>query len=176
MGYVRTAGMSTAARRARRRTALVITGLLAVLLVALFFSLAFMQGWFGLGSDEDPDQIVATQEPTPAIDPADVSVIVFNGTGEPGLAGRAGEALTALGFSVDGIDNGSPVEGAGVLTHGPEGLENAEFLKEEIGQDLTLVEDGRSDTSVDLTLGPDWQDLEVGADDAEATEAPEPTS
>ena len=66
MGYVRTAGLSTAARRTRRRTALVITGLLAVLALILLLSVAGMQGWFGLGEGGSDDSAASTAAVVPA--------------------------------------------------------------------------------------------------------------
>lgn len=171
MGYVRTAGMSTAARRARRRAALVITALLAVLALALGLSLAYMQGWIGTGDGEGTDQAADTSAvtaPAPALTPDRVVVNVYNGTDVAGLAGRTSEALTTRGFRVDAVDNGDPVEGAGVIRHGAEGLEGAELLLQTVGQPLTLVQDERDGLTVDLLLGPDWEELPT-ADDAAQT-------
>lgn len=169
MGYVRTAGMSTAARRARRRAGLVIAGLFAALLLALLVALAVVQGWFGLGSDggaDDASQTTAVAVPVPSMLPGEVSVNVFNATDRGGLAGRTADALSARGFDVQGVDNTSAVEGAGVVRYGPEAQEQAELLAESVGQDMVLELVEREGTTVDLVLGPDWTDL---TSDAEAT-------
>lgn len=174
MGYVRTAGMSTAARRARRRTALIITALLLTLVVALGASLAYMQGWFGLGSEGGSDDVAAvtTAAPTPELTSEDVEVTVLNATDRAGLAGRASEGLQVRGFSVAGVDNTGPVEGTGVIRHGAEGVEAAELLRESLPQDLPLDQDEREGSGVDLVLGPDWEDLPTpeDAEDDEPTE------
>lgn len=164
MGYVRTAGMSTAARRARRRATLVLAALLMLLVVALLIALAFMRGWFGLGEGDadDASQTTAVAAPPPAMTTDEVTVNVFNSTGRAGLAGRAADALRARGFEVEGVDNTDAVEGAGVVRHGPEGEEQAELLADEVGQGVTLVLDEREGTTVDLVLGPDWEDLSDG--------------
>lgn len=163
MGYVRTAGMSTAQRRARRRTALVITGLLGALAVALLISLATVQGWFGLGEGEGEGDQAATTSAAPAaptLEPGQVGVSVLNATSTSGLAGRTAEALRARGFDVGTVDNADAVEGAGLIRHGPEGQDAAELLAQSVGQDLELVLDtDREGDDVVLVLGPDWQEL-----------------
>lgn len=168
MGYVRTAGMSTAARRARRRAGLVIAGLFAALLLALLVALAVVQGWFGLGTDgaDDASQTTAVEVPVPSMLPSEVSVNVFNATDRGGLAGRTADSLSERGFDVQGVDNTSAVEGTGVIRYGPEAQEQAELLAESIGQDVVLELLEREGTTVDLVLGPDWTDL---TSDAEAT-------
>lgn len=168
MGYVRTAGMSTAARRARRRAGLVMAGLLAALVLALVLALAFMQGWFGLGQGDGADdaaQTTAVEVPVPSMLPEEVSVNVFNATSRSGLAGRTAEALGARGFDVLGVDNAEAVEGVGIVRYGPAAAEQAELLAESVGQDVVLDLVEREGTTVDLILGPDWQDLndETGA-------------
>ncbi|WP_130011371.1 LytR C-terminal domain-containing protein [Serinicoccus sediminis] len=171
MGYVRTAGMSTAARRARRRAAMVMAALLGVLVLAVVLAMASMQGWFGMGgqADEAPETVAA---PTPTLAAEDVVVNVFNSTGVSGLAGRASEGLQARGFTVDGVDNsGADLEGPGQIIHGPAGLEGARLLADSLPQEVELVQDEREDETLDLVLGDAWEDLpEPGQ-----TEQPEPT-
>ncbi|ANS79907.1 hypothetical protein SGUI_2511 [Serinicoccus hydrothermalis] len=169
MGYVRTAGMSTAARRARRRAAMVIVGLLGVLALALVIAMATMQGWFGLGGGEADQSEQTVAAPTPTLAAEDVVVNVFNSTGRAGLAGRASDGLTARGFTVDGVDNAdASIEGPGQILHGPSGAEAAQLLADALPQEVELVQDEREDASVDLILGEAWEDLPA-AEDAEET-------
>lgn len=174
MGYVRTAGMSTAARRARRRTALVLTGLVAVLLLALLLSVATMQGWFGLGKGGSSDTATtsaAAPAPPPSLTPKQVTVNVYNSTGTEGLAGRTAEALRTRGFTVDAVGNVDAVQGVGVIRHGPKGKEAAQLLKKTVGQKVELaLEAEREDASVDLVLGPDWKALKGAKDAAKKTD------
>ena len=171
MGYVRTAGMSTAARRARRRAAMVIVGLLAVLGLALLVALATMQGWFGLGGGETDESQTTVAVPTPTLEAEDVVVNVFNSTGIAGLAGRASDGLTARGFTVDGVDNSdADIEGPGQILHGASGAEAAQLLADALPQEVELVQDEREDESLDLVLGEAWEDLPAAEDtDAEQT-------
>ncbi|MEU1898701.1 LCP family protein [Nocardiopsis dassonvillei] len=65
----------------------------------------------------------------PAVEPADVSVRVLNGTGITGLASQVGTLLTEQGFNVTG--EGDPVERTPAVTtiyHGPDQLAQAEEL------------------------------------------------
>ena len=169
MGYVRTAGMSTSRRRARRRTALVIMGLLLALALALLVSLATVQGWFGLGGDGSTDDVATSSAPAPepALAPADVTVNVLNGAGTSGLAGRTAEAIGVRGFDLGDVDNADALEGVGEVRHGPEGAEAAELLVESLGQDFELVMDERQGTEVDLVLGPEFEELPSAEDTAE---------
>ncbi|WP_151525620.1 LytR C-terminal domain-containing protein [Serinicoccus kebangsaanensis] len=160
MGYVRTAGMSTAARRARRRAAMVIVGLLAALGLALLIAVSTMQGWFGMGGGDADEQATTVEAPTPTLVTEDVVVNVFNSTGRTGLAGRASDGLTARGFTVDGVDNSdADIEGPGQILHGPSGAEGAQLLADALPQEVELVQDEREDATLDLILGEAWEDL-----------------
>ncbi|MDO5740840.1 MAG: LytR C-terminal domain-containing protein [Ornithinimicrobium sp.] len=170
MGYVRTAGMSTAQRRARRRAALVIASLLIGLLLVFAVALAAMQGWITLsggGAADDVQQ--TTSAPAPTVKASDVVVNVFNATDTAGLASRAADGLRARGFAVDAVGNDSvELEGVGVIRHGPTGLEGATLLKDSLPKGITLVADDRESTVVDLVLGTKWEDLPT-AEDATST-------
>lgn len=163
MGYVRTAGMSTAARRARRRAALVITGLLLGLLLVFGLSMAFVQGWVSLpGGDATAASTDTATAAPPAVTAGEVSVNVFNASDIGGAAGRAAEALRARGFSVATIANdpeGADVPGVAVVRHGESGLEEATLLLASLPEGVELVADSRQTASVDLVIGDGWQDL-----------------
>ncbi len=173
MGYVRTAGMSTAARRARRRAALVIVAVLVGLLLVFGVAMAYVQGWITLPGDGGTadDTTVTSTAPVAAVSPSEVSVNVYNAGGIAGAAGRAGEALRARGFAVATVSNdpeGADVPGVGVIRHGPDGLEEATLLQDTVPEGVELLEDTRSSASVDLVLGQQWEDLPAA--DAAATE------
>lgn len=163
MGYVRTAGMSTAARRARRRAALVIVAVLLGLLLVFGVALAYVQGWVNLPDGDTGDEAaVTTSAPVAAVSPGEVSVNVYNAGGIAGAAGRAGEELRARGFGVATVANdpeGADVPGPAIVRHGPTGVEEATLLLEQLPDGVELLEDGRSSSSVDLVLGQQWEDL-----------------
>ena len=167
MGYVRTAGMSTAARRARRRAALVITSLLIGLLVVFAIALATMQGWISFGDGDTDEVAVTSSAPAPTIEPGEITVNVFNSTGTAGLAGRAAEALKERGYQVDQVGNDDAEVGRlAEIRHGPEGLEKAQALKDALPKWIKLVEDDREGDTIDLILGDKWKDLPDAEDAA----------
>lgn len=173
MGYVRTAGMSTAARRARRRAALVIVAVLVGLLLVFGTAMAYVQGWIGLpgGGGTTDDTVATSSAPVATVAPAEVSVNVYNAGGIAGAAGRAGEALRTRGFAVATVANdpeGAEVGGVAVIRHGPTGIEEATLLLQSLPEGVELVADTRSASSIDLVLGEQWQDLPA-SDDAAAS-------
>ncbi len=175
MGYVRTAGMSTAARRARRRAALVIASLLVGLLLIFALALASVQGWISLpgsGGGGDEEVASATVAPPP-LQASDVSVNVFNATDTAGLASRAGDALRARGFLVDGVANdpeGADVPGVAIIRHGAEGAAAAQVLADALPDGVELVPVTSESDTVDLVLGDQWQDLPAPDDSAQTEE------
>ncbi|MGB3257473.1 MAG: LytR C-terminal domain-containing protein [Ornithinimicrobium sp.] len=175
MGYVRTGGMSTAARRRRRTTALVLTGLTALLLIVLAYAIAYYQGWVG-GADEGSTDSGEVTTSAPAIQPSEVTVNVYNAKGEPGLAGRIAGELEERTFDVASIDNDpeqASIEESANIRHGPDGLEAAELLQESV-PGSTLVPDERESATIDLVLGDGFEELgDPPADGAETTSEPD---
>lgn len=175
MGYVRTGGMSTAARRRRRRTALVLSALVLLLLAVFAYAGAYYQGWI-TGPEDTADTTSSPTATVDALQPADVTVNVYNASGVPGLAGRTAEAVTARGFTVDAVDNdpeNATIEHSADIRFGPTGEAGALLLQEQV-PGAELVPDDRESAEVDLVLGDAFEDLsEVPADDSEATEQPE---
>lgn len=174
MGYVRTAGMSTAARRRRQRTALVLTTLVLLLLVVFGYATAYYQGW--IGSDEDSTDTSQVTQTVPPLQPGDVSVNVYNATGRAGLAGRTAQALEARGFGVESIADdpeNATIEEVGTVRFGPDGDRSALLLRESV-PGLRFVPDAREGATVDLVLGDGFEELpEVPADDTATTAEPE---
>jgi hypothetical protein len=172
VGYVRTAGISTAARRSRRRALFVIGGLLTALLAAFFFSMAYVQGWFGL-DEHDPagDDPQVSAAPPPAVTPEQVVLNVYNGTDRAGLAGRAAAWVQERGFEVEDVANDpqeAEIPGPAVLRHGAAGLTRARLVAESLPQQVELVDDGRESETVDLVLGEAWEELPEGGEDEPA--------
>lgn len=172
MGYVRTAGMSTAARRRRRRAALVLTALVTLIAAVGLYALAYFQGWLpgdGEGTG-DGEQVTATAT-APALQPAEVTVNVYNAAGTPGLAGNTSEALAAHGFDIDAVDNapaGTEAPEVAAIHHGPEGEAGARLLATVV-PGAQLVPDDREDAEVDLYLGGGFTEIAPAPADDEAT-------
>jgi len=103
----------------------------------------------------------AVAEAPPSLDPATLTLRVFNATETGGLANTVAEALRARGFVVDEVANdssGREVTGVGELRHGPRGADAAEYVR------LYLpgagdFPDTRADATVDVVVGPEFTTL-----------------
>ena len=169
MGYVRTAGMSTAARRRRRRTALVLTALIGVVAAVGLYATAYYMGWLG---DDDLKTADGTNITTsaPTLAPEEVTVNVYNASGEPGIAGRTAQALSSRGFQIDAVDDAPPgteVPAVAEIRHGTANLEAAQLLQTLV-PDAALVADTRQIDVVDLYIGTDFVEV-TSADTDSAT-------
>ncbi|TKJ29022.1 LytR C-terminal domain-containing protein [Blastococcus sp. CCUG 61487] len=92
----------------------------------------------------------------PALDPATVSVRVFNASDQGGLAQSVADDLAARGFTVAEVANdrsGREVTGVGEVRHGPSGKGTAAFVALYL-PGAGLYQDTRATQQVDLVLGP----------------------
>jgi LytR cell envelope-related transcriptional attenuator len=77
--------------------------------------------------------------------PADVTVVVLNGTGEPGLAGSRGEALGAVGYTwTPGNASGVPVAESKVY-FAPGFADEAKAVAEALSGDVGVLEKAPAD-------------------------------
>lgn len=175
MGYVRTAGMSTASRRKRRRAAIILTALLTLLLAVGIYAFAYYMDLLPrtAPSDEgtDTDQVTATAE-APQITPAEVTVNVYNASGVSGIAGRTSTALGSYGYVVDTVadapDDFESPEVAQIM-HGAEGAEGAALLATLV-PGAEVIDDDREGDGVDLFLGEGFEEIEDAQYDVEGTD------
>lgn len=178
MSTVRTAGMSTAARRRRRRAGLVLTALFGLLLAVLLYAVAYYQGWLpaegDAGTADDVQQ--TTSAPVEEVpEPGEVQVNVFNGAGfngedRPGLARRTADALGTLGYDVQDVDDDpeqQTFEEPALIRHGPDSVAEAEVLLDSV-PGAVLAPDERETAVVDLVLGVEFVEL-TEDDDETAT-------
>jgi hypothetical protein len=110
----------------------------------------------------------------PSLDPATVSVRVFNATDTGGLAQTVAAELSSRGFTVAEIANdptGREVTGTGEVRHGPRGNDAAAFLGVFVpgaGDHL----DTRATAQVDLVIGPEFTALATPEEVAAALSTP----
>jgi len=152
--------MSTAARRRRRRTALVLTALIGVVAAVGLYATAYYMGWLG---DDDLTTADGTNitPPAPTLAPAEVTVNVYNATQISGLAGRIANELKDRGFTVGTVSNDplrETVEAPAALRYGDAGRPYAAVLKT-IVNEPGLHPDTRTDTAVDFVLGNGFTEL-----------------
>ncbi len=92
----------------------------------------------------------------PALDPATVSVRVFNASDQGGLAQSVADDLGARGFTIAEFGNDPSereVTGVGEVRHGPRGKGTAAFVALYL-PGATTYQDARATAQVDLVLGP----------------------
>lgn len=94
------------------------------------------------------------------IDPALISVEVWNGSGIPGQAGEAQDAFEAAGFEVEGIDDAPATVDATVVRYAPglEGVATAVARHLELGATLE-EDDSLSGEAVVVVTGPEFGDV-----------------
>ena len=133
------------------------------------FLLALAAGavwWNVLRSDrEDAADAAAAcetaQAAPPSLNPAEVSVRVFNATDRAGIAQAVADELRRRGLVVDEVANDPTdreVTGVGEVRHGPRGTEAAAFLTVFLPGAGDYL-DTRATAQVDLVIGPDFQQL-----------------
>lgn len=94
----------------------------------------------------------------PALDPATVSVRVFNASDQGGLAQSVADDLGARGFTIAEVANdrsGREVTGVGEVRHGPSGKSTAAFLALYL-PGAGFWQDTRATQQVDIVLGPEF--------------------
>lgn len=110
--------------------------------------------------------------PPPPPLPAEIEVNVYNTTFRAGLASTVGAELTDRSFEVRAVGNDPQFsflpDEAAVIRFGPEGEEAADVLLQHL-PGARLVEDTRSDKTLDLVLGNEYSAL------APQSEIPRPT-
>ncbi len=122
--------------------------------------------WYVLRQDEErsvaQEQACQTAEAAaPSVDPASVSVRVFNATDQAGLAQTVAAQLQERGFTVAEIANDPTdreVTGIGEVRHGQRGHDQAAFLALHMAGATDHL-DTRATAQVDFVLGPEFAAL-----------------
>jgi hypothetical protein len=162
--------------RSRRRP-------LAPLLFLLVLALAAGAVWWNVFRQDaelraEKDAACATAEAAPqALDPATVSVRVYNASDQGGLAQSVADDLAARGFTIAEVANdqsGREVTGVGEVRHGPSGKGTAAFLALYL-PGAGSWQDTRATQQVDLVLGPEFVIGESLATDDAVTAALAPS-
>lgn len=138
------------------------------LIVLLVLALAALGVWWNvlrqdaaLGRAQAAACTTASQAP-PSLDPANVTLRVYNAGAKGGAAGDVATELQARGFVVDEVANDPKPElevaGVGELRFGPRGREAAGFVRLFL-PGATDRPDNRAEARIDLVLGPEFTQL-----------------
>jgi hypothetical protein len=114
----------------------------------------------------------------PSLDPAEVTVRVLNASNLSGRARQVADALQNRGFVISEVGNhgtNREVTGVGEVRYGPRGRDAGRFLSLQAPR-VNLYQDTRANATVDLVIGPEWDQLASpdqiqSALDAQPTEA-----
>lgn len=170
-----TAGGPIEYRGRRRRRPWVV---LAVVVLALAAAFYYASTYFNATTPKPgPCTTVVAQ---PALQPADVTVNVYNATSRRGLAAATSKALAGRGFKIDKVANdplGKAINAVAQIRYGPKGEASAKLLAQHV-PGATLVKDTRTTDTVDLALGQKWKALGPAPKPAPSTNTlpPCPTS
>ena len=124
---------------------------------------------------EEAAACASAEAAPPSLDPATVSVRVFNATDQAGLAQEVAAQLQALGFAVTEVANDPTdreVTGTGEVRHGRRGDDQAAFLAVHL-PGAGDYPDVRATEVVDLVIGPEFAGLATPEEVAAALAPPE---
>ncbi|MPQ96739.1 LytR family transcriptional regulator [Modestobacter sp. I12A-02628] len=151
------------------------------LIVLLVLAVIALGVWWNVFRDEaerDARQAAACATATaaaPSLDPATITLRVYNDTDTPGLAQTVSTTLQSRGFTVQETANDPSdrkTEGVGELRFGARGATTASYVALYL-PGMTTYRDDRSTDLVDVVIGPDYTAVAApeDIDAALATEA-----
>jgi len=150
-------------RRRHRRAAITLTIVTSLLFATLVYAASYVQGWVGSQAAGPVAAACGAVSKVRPLTPRDVTINVYNTTPRAGLAAAVAYRLKRQGFKVASVDNdplGLTVQGVGQIRHGRAGTASAVLARTRL-RGATLVEDGRTDASVDVVLGSTFRKLSV---------------
>lgn len=171
MSYVREDGGLARARRRRQQRAIAVIIIAALLVFGAFaYAVSYMNRQSGSASTPASSCDVTSAPP-----PQSVFVLnIYNASTDSGQAKDTGFAMRSHGFRVGAVSNDpykEKLDGVGQIRFGPKGKQNATEYVEKYAPNMKLVEDGRTDDSVDLVLGNQFQPVPSAPPTTEAAPA-----
>jgi hypothetical protein len=148
-------------RRLRRRHAVTLGVVLALLFGTFAYAAAYMQGWVGQRSAAAPVSCPAPSPTVPAPKPQQIKLNVYNATDEQGRATRVAKLLKKRDFVISIVANDptyNSVPGPAEVRYGTKGEAAAKVVAGQV-KGVRMVPDGRTDRSVDLVIGQTFAQL-----------------
>ncbi|WP_347352880.1 LytR C-terminal domain-containing protein [Intrasporangium sp.] len=149
-------GYEYRAKRQRRTTVTIV-----VLVLALAAAFYYASSYFRDTTPEPSASCTTVLPPAQPLQPADVSVNVYNATTRNGLAGATSKVLAERGFKIRKVANDplrKKIKKVAEIRYGASGKSSAELLARHV-PGAVLVKDKRKDDSVDLVIGNAWKRL-----------------
>jgi len=161
-------GAPVVRRGRRRRTVITLVVVAAVLGVSLFVAAGYVQGW--LGKHADTPRACA---PKTAVTANQVTLNVYNATSHSGLARKTADGLKKRGFKIATVAN-DPLEkkvtGSSEVRYGNGGARAAKLVALQV-KGAKMVQDSRSDGSLDIVIGDRFTALAPPAKPGKGTKA-----
>ena len=157
-------GLGPTGDRPRRRhpvtTTIIVVLMMVVLFGATFGIVRLLRGGGSDSASPGPTSpapcVTTTVVPGVALPkPGQVSSNVYNATNRAGLAKRTAAELGSRGFKIGRVANdplGRSIAGVAEIRYGTAGLANAQLMKYYIAG-AVLVQDARTDATIDVVLG-----------------------
>lgn len=174
MKYLQESGPSIYRRRRRRRAVITLTFITSLLFATAVYAASYVQGWVGTATP----RLVASGACYGAtsdqpLTPGGVTINVYNTTARTGLASSVARKLRRQGFEVAAVDNdplGTSIQGVGEIRHGRTGAASAILAATRLPR-ARVVQDNRTDATVDLVLGKKFTSLSTPRKGALSREA-----
>lgn len=156
------ARITAGSTRRTRQTRAVVTLLLALALLggAFYKAYSYIQDDNGSPQAKASDCATGTAE-RPIAKPSTVTVNVYNATKTVGLAADVAAKLRARGYVIGEVDNdplSKKITGSAEIRYGDSGRAQARSARLAI-KDAKLVNDKRTDETVDLVIGAKYKEL-----------------
>lgn len=149
---------ASGSRRSRRRRALVT---LAVVSLMLFFAFWYAYSYYRHSDTRHTAAVPVCPTKPPALQPADVTLNVYNSTDRTGLAANTASQLRKRGFKVATVANDPlqrKIPGTAEVRYGASSIGEGKLVLGLV-KGAKAVRDGRPDASVDLVLGEKFKAL-----------------
>lgn len=181
VGYVNESEQTPRAQYRRRllqRQTTIFGSIVAAMGVLLIVAMLFWTGAIPFPWDRefteapDPNVVVTPCLPdgASAVDLTTINVNVYNSTTRTGIAGEAGQQLTALGINVGQTDNwsGTSLQESARIQTGVEGIASAYTLAQYIPNSVIQYNSSITGESLTVVLGVEWTAVSSAEDVAAA--------
>jgi LytR cell envelope-related transcriptional attenuator len=175
--YLQESGVSIYRRRRRIRAFITLTFVSAFLLATVLYAAAYVQKWVGTSPPKPVAAACSRGTSNQPVKPGGVTVNVYNTTARTGLAAFVADKLRAQGFKVAAVDNdplGMMILGVGEIRHGQAGAAGAILAASRLSG-ARIVQDDRTDGTVDVVLGNTFTTLSALPKGARSAVTPTPT-